>query len=128
MKKIMFSLVFILLNTFVFSQARIGYSELQIRNEFYYCKFDTNYNEKGQKYIGTGDFEKYFIIYYFDENNICYACTLMPKTTGYLNYFVEKYNNDFVIISNTQWKFYNENGIMFVTLIFGSEITYFLFE
>jgi len=128
MKKLLLLCVFGLITNFMFSQARIGYSEKQIKDEFYDCKFEIKYSDYGQKYITTNDFYRCFVFYYFDENNICSSCLIVPKTSGDLNFYVEEYNKECVIISNTQWKFYTNSGIIDINLIFGDNFTYFTFE
>ena len=42
---------------------------------------------------------------------------MIPLKQGGLNYFVEDYNSKYVIVSDTEWKFYNQNGIMYISLI-----------
>jgi hypothetical protein len=53
-----------------------------------------------------------FVMYFFDEDNACVITSITPKTQGDLQAFVESYNKRYVIVSDTEWKFYSE-GVVF---------------
>jgi hypothetical protein len=109
MKKIFILLLFVLLRLFVYSQARLGWTETQIRNDFSTVYFTTAYTDDGTKYI-YGMYNGSNLAYFFDENGLCDFVVLYPEDQGALNYFVELYNRKYVIISDTKWKAYLTNG------------------
>lgn len=56
----------------------------------------------------------------------------MPLNRGTLNGQVEKLNKECVVISDTEWKLYDEKGITSINLIFknvdGVDISYFSYK
>ena len=64
--------------------------------------------------------ERVNLLYMFDSEDICKICLLVPDTQGDLNYYVELYNSQYVIVSETEWKMYNKNGIAKIELIFNN--------
>lgn len=118
MKKLFyFFFIMILFNSKSFSQSRLGYTESQIRSEFSEQVFSTSYTEKGTKYIHFTN-ERLLAMYFFNEENICFLCSATPLNGGVLNYMVENFNKKYVIISDTSWKYYTENGlIIYIDLV-----------
>jgi hypothetical protein len=108
------------------AQARIGYTEKQIKSEFANYNFKTAYTKDNTKYIYWEDADL-ISAYYLDNKNISYACIIVPKKQGILNYLVESYNKKYVIISETQWKMYNNNGIVNIELVFRDGATFIRF-
>jgi len=50
----------------------------------------------------------------------------MPKSVGVLNYYVEKYNNEYVIVSDKEWKYYTNNGlVLHIKLLYLEGNSYF---
>jgi hypothetical protein len=118
MKKVLLLTISLIFSLTTFSQARLGYTEKSIREEFPNYTFTTGYTDDGLKYISTEDFDEATVLYYFTNENKCYGCIIIPYNTGKLNYYVEQYNKKYVIISETEWKAYTENGIMTIKLTF----------
>lgn len=99
-----------------FSQSRIGFSESEIRREFSESKFEVGYTDNRTKYISTY-FERLFVVYFFNDKNICFMTSSTPTDGGMVNFLVESYNNKYVIIDERNWKSYTENGIIYITLV-----------
>jgi hypothetical protein len=116
MKKLILTIVLFVISLTSFSQARVNFTESEIRKEFNKSKFETSYTESGIKFIYQLD-ENVATYYYFNKESVCYMCMMIPLKQGTLNYFVEDYNSKYVIVSDTEWKFYNKNGIMYISLI-----------
>ena len=117
MKK--FLLFDIIVFTFCFNltaQSRIGYTESQIRSEFSSKTF-TSSTVIDHKVINWQD-EDMSVDYFFDDSGICKLCFVTPARQSYLNYMVEKFNKNYVIISDKKWKMYNNNGIIDIELCF----------
>lgn len=111
---------------FLVAQARLGYTESEIKAAFPKEEFKSGFTEDYQPYIY---FENQNIIcfYYFNDEKTSFFCKIFPLYKSTLNYLVEKYNKEFVIISDTHWKYYTENGIIYVDLVFENGIAYFKF-
>lgn len=124
--KIFLAGLFLIVGFNSFSQARIGFTESQIRSEFYYLSFEEGVTTEGFKYI-YANYERGTIAYYFDDTGLCILTRLIPFTQGDLNYLVESFNSKYVIISETQWKAYLKNGgIVNIYLVTNSDgLTYF---
>jgi len=121
MKKLLFFLVLIISSQFINAQARLGSTEQQIRSEFSDYTFTSGITFDGTKYISTY-LPHSLIAYYFDDNGICKNVNIVPLTQGDLNYYVQTYNQQYVIISGTEWTAYFKNGgIMHIELKYDSE-------
>lgn len=117
MKKTTLLLFALAISAFSFAQARIGYTESQIRAEFSDYKFEVGYTDDGDKFIFTRDYNSSTLTYFFLENNKCFLCKITPNNSLTLNRLVEKYNANYVIVSETKWKAYSESGILTIHLI-----------
>lgn len=117
MKKLLLIILFSLSVFISSSQSRLGYTESQIRQDFSNKKFQTSYTESGTKYIYFDDGE-IVGMYFFDENGYCNLCSAFPLSTGVLNYMVERFNKEYVIVDDTKWKYYTGgNVIIYIQLV-----------
>ncbi|MBN2664076.1 MAG: hypothetical protein JXR68_10540 [Bacteroidales bacterium] len=128
MKHVILLVTFFLLFYSGFSQSRIGWTELQIKTEFYSWSFDTDYLNDGTKYIVTDDENNATIAYFFNEQGLCYLTMVMPSNQVAVNYYVQTYNNQYVIVSDTEWKAYLANGVLVIKLFFGDDGPYFIIQ
>lgn len=109
------------------SQTRIGYTETEIRKEFYEKTFQSFYTKDGIKviYWRNNDVE---VSYGFDKNTgICNLSMIQPLTQGILNYYVERFNKEYVIVDETHWKWYSNTSIVNISLVQQGSYSYFLF-
>ena len=127
MKKLIFILLLFVSFQTTKAQSRIGYSEAQIKNDFSTYSFEEGYTDDGTKYIYFKD-DRALIVYYFGENGLCTITGIFPLTQGSLNFFVQQYNKQYVIISSTQWQAYLHKGILEINLRYPKtgEMPYFL--
>jgi len=58
--------------------------------------------------------------FYFNRSGFCESCALVPKDIITVNNLVEKYNKEYVAVSNTEWKFYGNQGIIKINLIWSN--------
>jgi hypothetical protein len=127
MKKLIL-LVLFLIPLFGISQARLGLSLNEIYQEFlpYTPKFE--YPSDGPSFMHFQT-ERAIVMYYFDLNNICILTAIAPSTQGDLNYYVEQYNRQYVVVSPTNWKMYSENGaISDIDLVNNNGTTFFIWK
>lgn len=116
------------------AQCRLGSTAAEIVAEFWQENFTTGqittpwYQEDGsvvRNYI-TFKNEDITCAYYLDQDNICKACMVIPQTQGMLNSMVERYNKQYVIISDEEWKAYSQNGYFQIQLKFGDNQAFFI--
>ena len=107
MKKLLFIIFF--MPSICFAQARLGYNEQYIRNEFSEYSFGAGYLKTGEKYI-SAQMDHGTFAYYFNEYNLCYMCVCLPGFRDDVNYYVKKFNSDYVPTGNDTWKVYLQNG------------------
>lgn len=109
-------------NNFLLAQSRLGSTAAEIRKEFSDPKYNlkTDYSSELGYYIQI-ETSVSFVVYYFDSDLICILCVIIPYNQKVLNYYVEYYNENYVIISPVKWKMYSENGIANIELIFLDE-------
>lgn len=118
MKKQILIYTLLLFTLLSHSQTRLGSTEQEIRKEFSEKTFTSgNTTEDNQKYIAYSD-ERIQCIHYFDIKGICNWAVIEPLNTGTLNFYVETYNKNYVIINDTEWKMYTKNGIAKIVLIY----------
>jgi len=108
------------------SQTRIGSTEYEIRSEFYEKTFQTFYTKSGNKVIYWRDYDKE-VSYGFDNSGYCTLSMIQPLKQGLLNYYVEKFNKDYVIVDETHWKWYNNSSIINISLFQEGSYSYFIF-
>lgn len=122
-----FLLLLALLFTFaVNAQARLGVSYNDVYEEYRYLNPTITTEKQGlclDVSISTVQ-----ILYYFDKDKICKTTIICPRTQSVLNGYVEKYNNSYVIISNTEWKMYNQSTISSIKLVTYEDTTFFIWE
>ncbi len=125
MKKIYLIIILGIYSFTVFSQDRLGYTEQQIRAEFKNYSFHLNYDE-GRKNIATFDNEVSISVYYFDEKGYCNECLIVPFDTEILQEYIYIYNENYIVVSETEWKKYYNNGVKSVKLIFLEHPTFLI--
>jgi hypothetical protein len=127
MKITLFALLFIAVFD-CFSQARLGSTRSEIYTEFNHYNPQFESNDGGQPYMHF-QMERAIVMHYFDENNICVLTAIATNSQGDLNFFVELYNKQYVIISPKQWKMYSENGnIATIELKTNNGTTFFIWQ
>lgn len=129
MKKILLVFILALCSTMAFSQSRLGYSESEIRNEFWETRYNlkSNYDKSGNYYISIFT-ETATVFYYFDTNKDCIITFIVPDNQGALNAFVETYNTRYVIVSPTEWKMYSNAGVSQIKLVYKDNRYFFMWN
>ncbi|MBS1632917.1 MAG: hypothetical protein JST10_10135 [Bacteroidetes bacterium] len=119
MKRTLLAILFAITSSIVFGQARLGSSASDIKSEFWesHYKLKSGYDKDGDYYI-TIVTERATVTYYFNSDKVCYLTAIIPDNQGALNFYVELYNKQYVIVSSKQWKMYSENGIANIKLIY----------
>lgn len=115
MKKLVIMLVLLSIVAPAFSQARLGRNFYEV-----YQEYAENYSVTKDKFEGnnvlTIEMNRAFIKHLFDSNNNCILSMIVPKNTIDVQYYVERYNKELVIMSPTEWRFYVGNAIAKVSL------------
>lgn len=119
MKRTLLTILFAITTVIVFGQARLGSTASEVKSEFW----ETSYNQKSG-YDKDGDYyitittERATVTYYFNSDKVCYLTAIIPDNQGALNFYVELYNKQYVIVSSKQWKMYADKGIANIKLIY----------
>jgi len=115
MKKLVIMLVLLSIVAPAFSQARLGRSFYEINQEY-----EENYSVVIDKFkdniVLNIDMDRAVIKHLFDSNDICILSLIAPKNNIDVQYYVERYNKELVIMSPTEWRFYVGNAIAKVSL------------
>ncbi len=120
-------MLFAFSSLFTMAQAKIGFTEQQIRDSLPFVSFKKGETDNSIRYIVYNN-DRAIIAYYFDDFGRCYLTAVLPNTQGDLNYFVEVYNNRYVIISSTEWRAYLKNGILKIKLIYPDDNSLAFFQ
>jgi len=110
------------------SQALLGFSIEDIKANFSENSFEKIISDNGRLMYRT-EFEHGDFIYVFDkETLLSNTCMLFPNNLANLNALVELYNKEYVVVSDSSWKAYLDNGtIMKVELIFDTKNKIYFF-
>lgn len=126
MEKTLLTILFAITSVIAFGQARLGSSAADIKSEFWESKYKlkSDYDKDGDYYI-TIETERATVFYYFNTDKVCTSTVIAPDNQGALNFYVELYNKQYVIVSSTKWKMYSENGIANIELVYPKDGGYF---
>jgi len=115
MKKL-FILLIMLVSSNAMSQALIGYTPPELKNKL--SNVDWEYSRWGNhdNLVMTWRNEDIVVNYFFNDDNITEYCTIAPLKQGGLQFLIEKYNNRYVVIDNSTWKFYSDGTIFLCKL------------
>lgn len=131
MKIILVSILFFFIlisdSSLLYSQALIGYNYDEVIDK---CLDQKLTFTEGQ----TDSFGKFIqidqsiskVVYVFNSNNLCYITIIYPKSQLDLKNYVENYNEEYVVVSDTEWKAYLTIGICDIHLDYDSGNYYFL--
>jgi hypothetical protein len=117
MKRLFLILLIAVLPLISKSQPLFGYTPSQIRDKW--PNFDWEYEKWGErkdKMIMTFAEDDIRVMYFFDENNHSVFTSICPLTIGELQGMIEQYNNRYVVVDNTTWRFYNDGAVFLCTL------------
>jgi len=119
MKKTILILIIGLFPILSFSQARLGSSAQEIKSEYWESKYnvESGYNDDEIYYVSL-ETDRASVVHFFNNDKICVMSIIAPDNQGALNFYVENYNNQYVIVSSTEWKMYSKNGIAKIKLIY----------
>lgn len=130
MKHFLTTMTLLLLVNVAFSQARLGSTASEIKNEFWESTYNlkSGYTDDGIYYVSI-ETERASVMYWFNTEKVCTLCMIIPDNQGALNFYVELYNKQYVIVSSTEWKMYSADGIAKISLIYPEDGGYyFLWE
>ena len=108
------------------AQARLGVSYNDVYEEYRYLTPTVTTEKQGLCLDVTTSTVQ--LLYYFNEDKNCKTTIICPRTQGILNGYVEKYNNSYVIVSNTEWKMYSQNAISSIKLVTHEDLIFFVWE
>lgn len=119
MKKTILTIMFSITSCILFGQARNGNSAADISAEFSERIYDlkSGLTKDGDYYILIKT-ERASVLYNFDSDKVCTTTVIVPENDGALNFYVEMYNKQYVIISPTSWKMYSSQGILDIELVY----------
>lgn len=131
MKKKFLLLSLLFVTSIFYSQARLGYSYTEIFNEFKSKGIKKEKTDEGESFLFIDD--EYVIIHYaFNNKGICNLTRIIPKNDETLKVLIEDYNKKYIVISDTEWKMYQNKMVSNIRLKYldfkGKEYTYFEFQ
>ena len=114
MKKLVLALV--MLASVLYSQAQsIGDDLNTIRESKPNGSFDTD--PKPYTYSVLQESVNSLMIYFLNDNLVCYQIVIAPQTSSSRQKWISTFNDSWVTISSTSWKFYKEDGMILKTVI-----------
>jgi hypothetical protein len=121
-------LLSILMASTSYAQSRLGYSKLEILEEFREYNPEFEIKENGTNSIHF-KMDRAVVFQYLNEKEICDMSVIAPRSDNDLNFFVEMYNELYVNIDDRNWKMYSENGtISSIELVHHNDLTFFVWK
>jgi hypothetical protein len=121
MIKLIATILLLQFSTLIHSQVRLNSNKFEIKSEF----SDEKYALKEMNIEGIDAIsivtEIANVLFMFNSEEKCKIAIIVPHTQGDLNYYVELYNNRYVVVSENEWKMYSDNGIAKIDLLFNAE-------
>lgn len=108
------------------AQARIGSRSSDIMSEFSHKGIQMARADNGTYYLWYKD-QSVTVAYYLDDNSYCTSTAIIPHNQGVLNWYCEKFNKEAVIISDTRWKLYTANGVLYIELVYADDGGYYFY-
>lgn len=118
MKNILLIIALITIVGANYSQSRNGSTANEIIEEFWHEQYLPKEITNDGGYFISVNIEGINVLYGFNDDFICNVTLIIPPSQGSLNYYVERYNNSYVVISHTQWRMYYEGGYLDITLVY----------
>ncbi|OYT15492.1 MAG: hypothetical protein B7C24_12790 [Bacteroidetes bacterium 4572_77] len=87
------------------AQVRLNTSSQEILQEFEKEGIIQDTNTSGAVYLML-DADYWTVYYTINEASICTQCFIVPADNEVINYFVEKYNKNYVVIGIKEWRSY----------------------
>lgn len=113
MKKIIaLFFLFVGINQTSYSQVGLTQTLKEIKSEYPNGYFDDDYN--GSTIYTFFDEEIYSLrIYSFDKNLMCIQSIVVPQEEKMIQIWIESMNEEWVVVSDTEWKYYRSDGYIF---------------
>ena len=127
MKKLILSLFLLLTVVLTNAQCRVGSTYSDIYAEFENKKPSVHFTDEGQLYLST-QLSIGNVLYYFDSDKICTETVIFPKDDDAVNFYVERFNKHYVIISPTSWRMYSNGAYADITLVYFQNRNFIVFK
>lgn len=109
------------------AQMMIGYKVQEIRTKYSDKEIESGYTKNNVFYLNF-ETDIAHVVHYFNDEGFSYYGLLLPKSQSQINFYVELYNKNYVILDNTHWQMYNGNGIASIELIFDDGVAVFIWK
>jgi hypothetical protein len=114
MKKLVLALI--MLVSITYSQAQtIGDHLNYIREQKPQGKFDSN--TKPYTYTALEESVNSLMMYFLDDNLICYQLVIVPQDNVARQRWVTSLNDGWVVINSSVWKFYTDGGSILIATL-----------
>lgn len=95
-----------------YSQVGLTQTLTEIKSEYPEGYFDDDYN--GEVIYTLYDEELYCLrIFCFNDTMMCYKSIIVPEEQKVTQLWVESMNEEWVVVSDTEWKYYRSDGYIF---------------
>jgi hypothetical protein len=110
------------------AQSRLGHSKSQILEEFAQFNPVFEIKENGDSVIHF-TMDRAVVFQYINGEGFCNMSIIVPRDRDNLNYYVQKYNEQYVVLNDRNWKMYSENGtIAAIELVHHEGLAFFVWK
>ena len=120
--KTIFTILIIFLTTFSFSQARLGYTFSEISKEFSKEVISHGYPERQFLLVELAIADVYYV---FDNSFVCTEVLVSPANAYCLQYFLNKYNQDYFKMNENTWINISDGVNTYVDILQAADGSYF---
>ena len=117
----------LLASTTLLSQVRLGSSRSDIYKEFQEYSPEFGTFDDGTPHLSFTTSRAY-VRHSFNSSGYCTSAMVVPLNQGALNFYVETYNKQYVIVSQTEWRMYSSSGISTIKLVSHNDMAFFVWE
>jgi hypothetical protein len=114
MRRLITIITLMLLSNYGYTQARVGYTLTEISTEFSDDNLFSGFPSNPFISVITISAKTFYV---FNENNICTDCMVMPLDNIDLQFYINKYNNNYKALSDTSWVQVNDGFNVYIDLL-----------
>lgn len=110
MKKLTLLTLLVLTSIIGKAQMYVGQHLNDIKEEYDFGKLEYHAENHNYSYGVTNPDDGTYFMYFLTEGLICYLTVIHPASSGELQAWIQSLNNKWVIVDNTHWRLYRQDG------------------
>ena len=123
MKKLLF--ILLLIPILSFSQAKIGYTKSALIKELTSHGYEVREIEHNSNHISLiVQIDTLVIVSHSIIDDFSYSSIIIPKDKSVINYYIKRYNEEYVPTAHNKWLAYLQHYICEIELVYDEDLGY----